>query len=149
MNRFDANSTTDQVIDGISLQGQLAVVTGASSGLGVETCRVLAAAGATVLMVARDEEKLESVAQELRRQQPDAQLHTQIMDLADLNSVRIAATEILLHHGQIQLLINNAGCSTRRRALKCSLVQIIWGIFCLPDYCLMHLSMARRGGWST
>ena len=101
MNRFDANSTTDKVIDGISLQGQLAVVTGASSGLGVETCRVLAAAGATVLMVARDEEKLESVAQELRRQQPDAQLHTQIMDLADLNSVRIAATEILLHHCQI------------------------------------------------
>lgn len=109
MNRFDANSTTDQVIEGISLQGQVAVVTGASSGLGVETCRVLAAAGATVLMVARDEEKLESVAQELRRQQPDAQLHTQHMDLADLNSVRIAATEILLHHGQIQLLINNAG----------------------------------------
>jgi NAD(P)-dependent dehydrogenase (short-subunit alcohol dehydrogenase family) len=109
MNRFDATSTTDQVIDGISLEGKLAVVTGASSGLGVETCRVLAGAGATVLMVARDEAKLEAVAQELRDEVPGAQLHTQVMDLADLNSVRTAATEILLHHPQIQLLINNAG----------------------------------------
>jgi NAD(P)-dependent dehydrogenase (short-subunit alcohol dehydrogenase family) len=109
MNRFDATSTTDQVIDGISLEGKLAVVTGASSGLGVETCRTLAAAGATVIMVARDMDKLEAVAQDLQRQLPGAQLHTQYMDLADLNSVRSAATEILLYHPQIQLLINNAG----------------------------------------
>lgn len=109
MNRFDATSTAEQVIEGISLEGKLAVVTGASSGLGVETCRVLAAAGASVLMVARDETKLEAVAQELRAAQPAAQISTQVMDLADLNSVRNAATEILLYHSQIQLLINNAG----------------------------------------
>lgn len=109
MNRFDATSTTDQVIEGISLEGKLAVVTGASSGLGVETCRVLAGAGATVIMVARDMDKLEAVAQDLRQKNPDAQLHTQHMDLADLDSVRSAATEILLYHPAIQLLINNAG----------------------------------------
>lgn len=109
MNRFDASSTADQVIEGISLDGKLAVVTGASSGLGVETCRALASAGATVIMVARDMDKLEAVAQELQREVPGAQLHTQHMDLADLNSVRSAATEILLYHPQIQLLINNAG----------------------------------------
>lgn len=109
MNRFNASSTTDQVIEGISLEGKLAVVTGASSGLGVETCRVLATAGATVLMVARDEEKLESVARDLLHAQPGAQLLTQCMDLADLDSVRNAATEILLYHSEIQLLINNAG----------------------------------------
>ncbi|CAA0090872.1 Fatty acyl-CoA reductase [Halioglobus japonicus] len=119
MNRFDASSTTDQVIEGISLEGKLAVVTGASSGLGLETCRVLAAAGATVLMVARDEDKLEAVAAQLLQAQPDAQLLTQRMDLADLNSVRNAATEILLYHSEIQLLINNAGvmaCPLQRTA---------------------------------
>jgi NAD(P)-dependent dehydrogenase (short-subunit alcohol dehydrogenase family) len=119
MNRFNASSTTDQVIEGISLEGKLAVVTGASSGLGIETCRALAAAGATVLMVARDEEKLEAAAAQLRQIQPDAQLLTQLMDLADLNSVRNAATEILLYHSEIQLLINNAGvmaCPLQRTA---------------------------------
>jgi NAD(P)-dependent dehydrogenase (short-subunit alcohol dehydrogenase family) len=109
MNRFDATSTTDQVIEGISLAGKLAVVTGASSGLGVETCRVLAGAGATVIMVARDMDKLEAVAQDLRQKNPEAQLHTQHMDLADLDSVRSAATEILLYNPAIQLLVNNAG----------------------------------------
>lgn len=119
MNRFDATSTTDEVIEGISLEGKLAVVTGASSGLGVETCRVLSAAGATVLMVARSEEKVEAAAQALRQEQPGAQLHTQCMDLADLDSVRNAATEILLYHSKIQLLINNAGvmaCPLQRTA---------------------------------
>ena len=87
----------------------MAVVTGASSGLGVETCRVLAAAGATVIMVARSEEKLQAAVQEIQQEQPDAQLHTQCMDLADLDSVRNATTDILLYHAQINLLINNAG----------------------------------------
>jgi NAD(P)-dependent dehydrogenase (short-subunit alcohol dehydrogenase family) len=49
------------------------------------------------------------VKEELLRRQPEADLHTQRMDLADLESVRSAATEILLYHAQIQLLINNAG----------------------------------------
>lgn len=109
MSRFDGASNTDQVIEGVSLRGKCAVVTGASSGLGLETCRVLAAAGATVLMVARNNEALEAVAEEIRQRQPEAQLLTQIMDLADLDSVRSAAAEILQQADKIQLLINNAG----------------------------------------
>ena len=109
MSRFDGASTTDQVIEGASLRGKCAVVTGASSGLGLETCRVLAAAGATVLMVARNKDTLETAAEEIRQRQPEAQLLTQIMDLADLDSVRSAAAEILQQADKIQLLINNAG----------------------------------------
>jgi len=121
MNRFDSTSTTDQVIEGISLAGKLAVVTGASAGLGVETCRALAAAGAAVVMVARDEDKLDAVAKDLLRQQPQARLYTQVMDLADLNSVHNAATEIVLHHPEIQLLINNAG------VMACPLQRTVQG----------------------
>lgn len=109
MKQFDGTATTDQVIEGISLEGKTAVVTGASSGLGIETCRVLAGAGATVIMVARDEPKLEEVKADLLAQQPNAELHVQRMDLADLDDVQSAATEILLYHSEIQLLINNAG----------------------------------------
>ena len=109
MSHFDATSTTDEVIEGISLAGKLAVVTGASSGLGVETSRVLAAAGAAVLMLARDEPKLVAAAAELRQSQPAAQLYTQCMDLADLDSVRGAAAAILDMYPRINLLVNNAG----------------------------------------
>ncbi|MDE0930789.1 MAG: SDR family NAD(P)-dependent oxidoreductase [Halioglobus sp.] len=109
MSRFDGASTTDQVTEGVSLQGKCAVVTGASSGLGLETCRVLAAAGATVLMVARNKDTLEAAAEEIRQQQPEARLLTQIMDLADVDSVRSAAAVILQQADKIQLLINNAG----------------------------------------
>jgi NADP-dependent 3-hydroxy acid dehydrogenase YdfG len=109
MSRYDATSTTDEVITGVSLAGKLAVVTGASAGLGVETARVLAAAGAEVLLVARDRERLQAVMQDLLKQQPGALLHTQCMDLADLDSVRAAAKAILQSHPHIHLLINNAG----------------------------------------
>jgi NAD(P)-dependent dehydrogenase (short-subunit alcohol dehydrogenase family) len=109
MRSFDATTTTDEVIAGQSLAGKLALVTGASSGLGVETSRVLAGAGATVLMIARDEEKLAAAADGLRQTQPAAQLYTQCLDLADLDSVRSAAAKILGDHPQIHLLVNNAG----------------------------------------
>jgi NAD(P)-dependent dehydrogenase (short-subunit alcohol dehydrogenase family) len=109
MSHFGATSTTDDVIKGISLAGKLAVVTGASSGLGVETARVLSAAGASVLLIARNQEQLQAVATDLRKQQPAAELHTQCMDLADLDSVREAVVQIRKRHPQIHLLINNAG----------------------------------------
>ena len=109
MSNFDATSTTAEVINGVSLTGKFAVVTGASAGLGVETTRTLAAAGAEVLMVARDQEALAAVAQELRQQHPGAKLYTQRMDLADLESVRAAAAQIRQDHPRIHLLINTAG----------------------------------------
>jgi NAD(P)-dependent dehydrogenase (short-subunit alcohol dehydrogenase family) len=109
MTGFDATSTTADVMEGISLAGKLAVVTGASSGLGTQTCRALAAAGAAVLMLARDGDKLAAVAQQLQQDNPAAILHTATMDLADLDSVRTTVAEILAEHAQIHLLINNAG----------------------------------------
>ena len=109
MNQFDAQSTTEQVMRGISLRGKYAVVTGASSGLGVETCRALAAAGAEVLMLARDADKLKCAEQSLREADPAARLRSLTMDLADLDSVRARAAEIRTDYPQIHLLINNAG----------------------------------------
>lgn len=109
MSQFDENTTTAEVIAGVSLAGKLAVVTGASAGLGIETCRALASAGASVLMIARDESKLESAASALRESMPGAVFDTAIVDLADLDSIRQAAPAILAKYPRIQLLINNAG----------------------------------------
>lgn len=109
MSIFNAESTASDVIEGISLVGKVAVVTGASSGLGVESVRVLANAGAAVVMLARDKDKLEGVAAGLREGNPNANIDTEIVDLADLESVRRAASAIVAKNPVIDLLINNAG----------------------------------------
>jgi NAD(P)-dependent dehydrogenase (short-subunit alcohol dehydrogenase family) len=109
MSGFNAQSTTGQVMAGVSLVGRVALVTGASAGLGVETTRVLAAAGATVVMVARDRTKLQAAMDGLRQENPDARLDSATLDLADLDSVRAGAADILARFPAIDLLINNAG----------------------------------------
>ena len=109
MRRFNSESTIHEVIEGIPLAGKFAVVTGASSGLGVETVRALAGAGARVLMLARDQAKLQGVADALCATDSKAQLDIEIVDLSDLDSVRSACAIILENYPPIDLLINNAG----------------------------------------
>ena len=106
---FDQQSTTNEVIAGIDLHGKTAVITGASAGLGIETVKTLAGAGARVVMVARDLTRLETAIDAIRRQQPDAELESRQMDLADLASVRAAAENLRQQFPAIHLLINNAG----------------------------------------
>ena len=109
MSNFNAESTTDDVIAGVSLAGKVAVVTGASSGLGTETCKVLAQAGAKVLMLARNQKNLDQAVASIKELVPAADLDTQLMDLADLESVRTATAEITARYPGIDLLVNNAG----------------------------------------
>ena len=106
---FGFESTTDDVLEGISLAGKTAVVTGATAGLGIETARSLANAGATVFMLGRDAGKLAAAAAGVREQVPGASIETGIVDLADLDSERTAAADVLARAPQINLLINNAG----------------------------------------
>ena len=109
MPEFNTQSTTEDVIAGVSLAGKVALVTGASAGLGVETARVLAGAGATVVMLARDPDKLAPIMADLRNADPAAQLDSATVDLADLDSVRACAADLLDRYPRIDLLINNAG----------------------------------------
>jgi NAD(P)-dependent dehydrogenase (short-subunit alcohol dehydrogenase family) len=109
MSDFGSGTSTSEVIEGVDLKGKCALVTGASSGLGVETSRSLASAGAAVIMVARDASKLDTAVARVRAAVPDAQLDTALLDLADLESVRAGAQTILAKCPSIQLLINNAG----------------------------------------
>jgi NAD(P)-dependent dehydrogenase (short-subunit alcohol dehydrogenase family) len=106
---FNAETTADEVVKGLDLTGKTIVVTGSSAGLGAETARVLATAGAEVVLVARNAEKNAKVAAAIRAETPNAKLAQVTMDLADLGSVRRAANEILAAHPKIHALINNAG----------------------------------------
>src|SRR5690242_9333181 len=105
---FDATTTTDEVMAGVDLSRKTALVTGASAGLGVETTRVLAAAGAEVVMAVRDKAKGEAAIETIRASAPDAPLELAELDLASLDSVRGFAASVLERHPRIDLLINNA-----------------------------------------
>lgn len=100
--------TTDEVIDGIDLTGKVAAVTGASGGLGAETARTLASAGAEVLLLARNEAKTEATMTAIRDRYPDARLRWFHLELGDLDAVRNTAGAVLAQYPAIHLLINNA-----------------------------------------
>ena len=89
--------------------GRLAVVTGANTGLGFETARVLAAHGASVVLAVRDIEKGKRAAARIAGTAPGATVTVQPLDLASLDSIRAAAAELRARHPRIDLLINNAG----------------------------------------
>ena len=106
---FGYRSTALEVVAGHDLSGKVALVTGASSGLGVETARALLSAGASVVMAVRDLEKGEQVASELRQKTGNQNASLLKLDLNSLESVRAAAQQFSSQHTQLHLLINNAG----------------------------------------
>ncbi len=89
--------------------GRVAIVTGANGGLGLETARALAAAGADIVMAARNQERAAEAMKRIRATVPNAKLTLVELDLGSLDSVQKAAGEILSAHETIDLLINNAG----------------------------------------
>jgi NAD(P)-dependent dehydrogenase (short-subunit alcohol dehydrogenase family) len=91
------------------LRGRTAVVTGANGGLGLETARALAAAGATVVLAARSHQKTAHAVASIHGETPGADLDVVPLDLASLASVRTAAHVIADSHPAIDVLVNNAG----------------------------------------
>jgi NAD(P)-dependent dehydrogenase (short-subunit alcohol dehydrogenase family) len=106
---FGAESTTDEVVSGIRLDGKHVLVTGSTGGLGIETARSLASIGASVTISGRNPEKIAAALATLREQVPDATFDSLEVDLASLASIA-DATKTFVGRGQpIDLLINNAG----------------------------------------
>ena len=91
------------------LTGTTAVVTGANGGLGLETARELARAGAHVVIAARNQSKAADARSDIEAIVPAASLEVVELDLGSLESVERAAAEILGRHDTIDILVNNAG----------------------------------------
>jgi NAD(P)-dependent dehydrogenase (short-subunit alcohol dehydrogenase family) len=108
-NHFGADTTVDEVLEGIDLSGQVAIVTGASGGLGAEAARGLAQAGAAVTLTARDMAKGEAAAEAIRASTGNADVYVMALELSQPASVREFAKNWLATHGSLNLLINNAG----------------------------------------
>ncbi|MET7368778.1 SDR family NAD(P)-dependent oxidoreductase [Streptomyces sp. NPDC005566] len=100
---FGARSTTDDVLSGVDLSGSTAIVTGGYSGLGLETTRALAGAGACVIVPARRRAAAEEAVKGIDG------VETDDLDLSDLDSVRGFAERFLASGREVDIVINNAG----------------------------------------
>jgi NAD(P)-dependent dehydrogenase (short-subunit alcohol dehydrogenase family) len=103
---FGAQSTAAEVIKGIDLSGKRAIVTGASSGIGVETARALASAGAELTLAVRNVEAGQHTVEDIVSTSGDSKVLVAPLDLADQASVAVFVAN---WHGPLHILVNNAG----------------------------------------
>ena len=108
---LDPDLFKDRSLSG-AIGGKVVMITGASSGIGKAAAIKCAAAGATVLLVARSPEKLEETKAEITEAGGEAHIHR--ADLSDLDDVEKMAAEVLAEYGRVDILVNNAGRSIRR-----------------------------------
>lgn len=106
---LEAGSTASDAIAGVQLSGRVAVITGASGGIGLETARAFASAGAHVVLGNRPSAKSDAAIDELRTSLPHAHVDVEALDLTSLASVRAFAQRVLDQHPRVDLLVNNAG----------------------------------------
>ena len=97
----------------IDLSGRVALVTGASSGLGAQFARTLARAGAAVVLASRRTERLDDLRVSIEAEGGDA--HVVALDVTDMASIRSAVAHAETEVGPIDILVNNSGVSTTQR----------------------------------
>ena len=97
----------------IDLSGRVALVTGASSGLGTQFAKTLASAGAAVVLAGRNMERLKTLRAEIEGDGGDA--HVVTLDVTDVDSIRSAVAHAETEMGTIDILVNNSGASTQQK----------------------------------
>lgn len=106
---FSARSTAEEVVQGIDGTALTSIITGASSGIGAETTRVLALHGVHVVMAVRNMDTGRKIKDDILKEIPNAKIDVMELDLSSLASVRKFASEYNSSGLPLNLLINNAG----------------------------------------
>jgi NAD(P)-dependent dehydrogenase (short-subunit alcohol dehydrogenase family) len=143
---FTAESTADEVIEGIDLTGRRAIVTGGASGIGIETARALAGAGAEVTLAVRNLAAGERTADDIIAATGNKQVLVAPLDLADRASVAAFTAE---WDGPLHILVNNAGVMACPEARTAEGWELQFATNHLGHFALasgLHSALAAAGG---
>jgi dehydrogenase/reductase SDR family member 12 len=137
---FDWEELTDR-----SLAGRTILITGPTSGLGRSAAGTLAGMGARLVLVGRDQERLDRTAGELARETGSTELTTVVADMSSLDSVRAAAVEILARESRLDVIVDNAGAMFAEReeteeGFERSFATMVLGPFVLTSRLLPRLA---------
>lgn len=132
------------------LSGKTALVTGASRGLGFGFAKTLAQAGANLTITSRTLSSLDGPAKELEAL--GVQVQKVVLDVRNQDSIKAAVTRMFDHYGQIDILMNNAGCNVRKPALDVEwedwnlvLDTNLRGVFFVAQEVARHMAKAKYG----
>jgi NAD(P)-dependent dehydrogenase (short-subunit alcohol dehydrogenase family) len=127
----------------MAMQGKVVVITGSNDGIGKETAVGVAAQGAVTVLACRNQQKADSAAEDVKRRTGNDDVHVVALDLADLASVRNAATEILGRWDRLDVLINNAGGIWTERQQTAQGFEQTFGVNHLGHFLLTELLLER------
>lgn len=142
---FGFSSTASEVTEGIDLTGKRVIVTGAASGIGIETARVLAEHGADVTLAVRKLEAGKAVANQIIESTGNQNIHVARLDVADPASVKEFVAEWT---GHLDLLIENAGIMATPEERTAQGIELQFATNYLGHFALalgLHASLAAAG----
>lgn len=139
MATLDAQLSTQFITSPADLRGRTALITGASSGIGYETTKALARAGATVLTVSRPSGKGAAFTERLRQETGNHDVHYLPADLANLGEVRRVAEEVRVRFTRLDVLLNNAGAFFSERQTTADGFEKTLALNHLAYFLLTHL----------
>ncbi|HZK92271.1 MAG TPA: SDR family NAD(P)-dependent oxidoreductase, partial [Stellaceae bacterium] len=128
------------------MSARIAVVTGASAGIGLYTALGLARAGMQVIVVGRDPGRAEEARRFIRTRAPGAEIDTALADFASLDAVRGLAADILARYDRIDVLVNNAGLICPRLAQSADGYELTIAVNHLAPFLLTSLLLDRLEG---
>src|SRR5215472_15131942 len=126
-----------------ALEGRIALVTGATSGIGQETAVALAALGAQVVLVGRDRARAEAARKDVTERGRNPRVDVLLADFASLDAVRALAREFCERYPALHLLVNNAGVVMTERTLTADGYETTLAVNHLAPFLLTHLLRDR------
>lgn len=115
-------------------KNQIALVTGSTSDIGIEICRILLIKGYTLINIDRDNKRALQVKNRLKNEFPNSHIENYTANLAQSEDIKIVANEINMHYEKLDVIFHNAGILTANKILNSSGIELHFAVNCLAPY---------------